>query len=174
MSSIEVMISRDELFKRIEELGKQISEDYKGKTVKLICVLKGGIYFLTELSMNIDESVPVELDFMAVSSYGNEQVSSGIVKIIKDLDEPIEGQDIIIIEDIIDSGNTLSYLINILWDRKPNSIEVCTLLDKPSRRVKDVDVKYCGFQVPDVFVLGFGLDVEQKYRNLPYIGKMVD
>ncbi len=174
MSNIEIMIPKEELFKRIKELGKQISEDYQGKTVKLICVLKGGIYFLTELSMNIDEDVPVELDFMAVSSYGNEQVSSGIVKIIKDLDEPIEGQDIIIIEDIIDSGNTLSYLINILWDRKPNSIEVCTLLDKPSRRVVDVEVKYCGFQVPDVFVLGFGLDVEQKYRNLPYIGKMVD
>ncbi len=174
MGNIEVMISKEELFNRIKELGKQISDDYRGRTVKLICVLKGGAYFLTELSMNIDEDVPVELDFMAVSSYGNEQVSSGIVKIIKDLDEPIEGQDVLIIEDIIDSGNTLSYLINILWDRKPNSIEVCTLLDKPSRRVVDVEVKYCGFQVPDIFVLGFGLDVEQKYRNLPYIGKMVD
>ncbi len=172
MDNIEVMISTEELYARIAELGEQISKDYKGKTVKLICVLKGGIYMLTELSKNISEDVTVQLDFMAVSSYGSEQVSSGIVKIIKDLDEPIEGQDVLIVEDIIDSGNTLSYLIDILWDRKPNSIEVCTLLDKPSRRVVDVDVKYCGFQVPDVFVLGFGLDVDQNYRNLPYIGHM--
>ncbi len=172
MDNIEVMISTEDLYARIAELGKELSEDYRGKCIKLICVLKGGIYFLTELSKNIEEDVPVELDFMAVSSYGNEKVSSGVVKIIKDLDESIEGKDVIIVEDIIDSGNTLSYLINILWDRNPNSIEVCTLLDKPSRRVRDVEVKYCGFSVPDVFVLGFGLDVEQKYRNLPYIGRM--
>ncbi len=126
---------------------------------------------MSDLSKEI--TVPLTMDFMAVSSYGNETSSSGIVKIVKDLDESIEGKDVIIVEDIIDSGRTLSYLVQILNDRKPNSIEIVTLLDKPDRRVVDVDVKYVGFEIPDLFVLGYGLDYGQRYRNLPYIGKMV-
>ncbi len=172
MDKIIKMIDTDELFARIKELAKQLSEDYRGREVHMICVLKGGVYFLTELSKNMDEDSRVAVDFMAVSSYGNERVSKGVVKIVKDLDDPIEGKDVLIVEDIIDSGNTLTYLMNILWDRNPRSIEICTLLDKPSRRVKEVDVKYVGFEVPDEFVLGFGLDYDQFYRNLPYIAKM--
>ncbi len=170
---IQVLISQEELHKRIQELGKQLSEDYKGKEIHMICVLKGGVMFMTDLSKEIVMDVPVSMDFMAVSSYGNEQVSSGIVKIVKDLDEAIEGKDVLIVEDIIDSGRTLSYLVQILKERRPSSIKICTLLDKPGRRVVDVDVDYVGFEIPDLFVLGYGLDYLQKYRNLPYIGKMV-
>ncbi|MCF8018564.1 hypoxanthine-guanine phosphoribosyltransferase [Petrocella atlantisensis] len=168
---IQVLISQEELSQRIKELGEKISADYAGKEVHLICVLKGGVMFMSDLSKYI--SVPVTMDFMAVSSYGNETSSSGIVKIVKDLDESIESEDVIIVEDIIDSGRTLSYLLQILKDRKPESIKICTLLDKPDRRIVDVEVDYVGFEIPDYYVLGFGLDFEQKYRNLPYIGKLV-
>lgn len=168
---IQVLISEEELTTRTKELGKQLSEDYAGKELHMICVLKGGVMFMSDLSKQI--SVPVTMDFMAVSSYGNETSSSGIVKIVKDLDENIEGKDVLIVEDIIDSGRTLSYLVQILSDRKPASIKICTLLDKPERRVVDVNVEYVGFSIPDLFVLGYGLDYGQRYRNLPYIGKMV-
>ncbi|WP_281816796.1 hypoxanthine phosphoribosyltransferase [Vallitalea longa] len=171
MHNIKTLISADELNARIKELGKQISEDYKGKEVHLICVLKGGVMFMVDLSKQIQD-IPVTMDFMALSSYGNEVSSSGVVKIVKDLDESVEGKELIIVEDIIDSGRTLSYLVHILKDRKPNSIRVCTLLDKPDRRVIDVQVDYKGFEIPDKFVLGYGLDYMQRYRNLPYIGTM--
>lgn len=170
---IQVLISQEEIHKRTVELGKKLSEDYKGREIHMICVLKGGVMFMSDLSKEIVIDVPVTMDFLAVSSYGNETSSSGIVKIVKDLDEAIEGKDVLIVEDIIDSGRTLSYLVQILKERKPNSIEICTLLDKPDRRIVDVDVAYVGFEIPDLFVLGYGLDYSQKYRNLPYIGKMV-
>lgn len=165
---IETLISEEELEEKIIQVGKAISHDYAGKTVHLICVLKGGAYFMTELSKHI--TIPVTIDFMAVSSYGSETISKGIVKIIKDLDDPIEGRDVIVVEDIVDSGYTLHYLINILSHRKPASIKLATMLDKPSRRVIDVHVDYCCAEVPDKFVVGFGLDYDQKFRNLPYIG----
>ena len=165
---IREMLSEEDVDKRIKELGEQISRDYEGKSVHLICILKGGVFFMCELAKRI--TVPVSMDFMAVSSYGGGTASSGIVKIIKDLDEPIEGKDVIIVEDIIDSGRTLSHLIDLLGQRKPNSIRLCTLLDKPDRRVVDVDVQYIGYSIPDEFVVGYGLDYDQKYRNLPYIG----
>lgn len=167
---LDVLISTEELTKRIKELGAQISKDYAGKEICLICVLKGGVMFMVDLSKEIE--VPCTMDFMAVSSYGNENVSSGIVKIVKDLDEPIEGKHLLIVEDIIDSGRTLSYLMNILKERKPASIKICTLLDKPEQRVVDVDVEYVGFTIPDKFVLGYGLDYKQFMRNIPYIAVM--
>lgn len=165
---ISVLLSEEEVDKRISEIGKKISEDYAGKQVHLICVLKGGAFFMCELAKRI--TIPVSLDFMSVSSYGAATKSSGVVKIIKDLDEPIENKDVIVVEDIVDSGNTLSYLLENLNERKPKSLALCTLLDKPERRVKDVKVDYTGFQIPDEFVVGYGLDYAQKYRNLPYIG----
>jgi len=167
-SKINVLISEEELEKRICEMAEQINKDYAGKSVHLICILKGSIFFTCDLSKRI--SLPVTFDFMSVSSYGDATESSGRVKIVKDLDESIEGKDVIIIEDIIDSGRTLSYLIDLLKVRKPASLKLCTLLDKPERRVTDVHVDYTGFQIPDKFVIGFGLDYIQKYRNLPYIG----
>lgn len=166
--TISVLISEADVDARIEELGKQISEDYAGKQVHLICILKGSVFFMCELAKRI--SVPVSMDFMSVSSYGDGTTSSGIVKIAKDLDETLEGKDVIIIEDIIDSGRTLYYLIDVLQARKPKSMKLCTLLDKPDRRVRDVKVDYVGFAIPDEFVVGYGLDYAQKYRNLPYIG----
>ncbi|MCR5516486.1 MAG: hypoxanthine phosphoribosyltransferase [Lachnospira sp.] len=166
--SISVLISEDELAKRINELGEKINEDYEGKEVTLICILKGSIFFTCELAKRIH--VPVIIDFIQASSYGSGTSSSGTVKIKKDLDESIEGKDVIIIEDIIDSGNTLSKLIPLLEERKPASLEVCTLLDKPERREVEVNVKYNGFNIPDEFVVGYGLDYDQKYRNLPFIG----
>lgn len=165
---IEVLIDEKTVDARIQELGEQISRDYAGKKVHLICVLKGSVFFICELAKRI--TVPVTLDFMSVSSYGAGTKSSGVVKIIKDLDEPIEGRDVIVIEDIVDSGNTLSYLLELLGDRNPGSLKLCTLLDKPARRVKDVKVDYTGFQIPDEFVVGYGLDYDQVYRNLPYVG----
>ncbi len=165
---ISVLISEEDVDKRIEELGKKISEDYAGKTVHLVCVLKGSIFFTCELAKRI--TVPVTMDFISCSSYGNDTKSSGVVKIAKDLDESIEGKDVIVIEDIIDSGRTLSYLLEILKARKPASLALCTLLDKPERRVKNVTVDYVGFDIPDEFVVGYGLDYAQKYRNLPYVG----
>lgn len=165
---ISVLISEQEVEKRIQELADQITRDYAGKEVHLICVLKGSIFFTCELAKRIP--LPVTFDFMSVSSYGNEMVSSGRVKIVKDLDEAIEGKNVIVIEDIIDSGRTLSYLMDLLKVRKPESLRLCTLLDKPERRVTDVSVDYTGFEIPDKFVIGYGLDYAQKYRNLPYIG----
>lgn len=165
---ISVLKSEEEVDARIKELGEQISRDYAGKQIHLICVLKGGSFFMCELAKRI--TVPVSLDFMSVSSYGSDTKSSGVVKIVKDLDESIQGKDVLVVEDIIDSGRTLSYLMEMLRDRKPASLHLCTLLDKPDRRVVDVDVDYTGFQIPDAFVVGYGLDYDQKYRNLPYIG----
>ena len=162
------MLTEEEVDTRIRELGEQISRDYAGKKVHLICVLKGGVFFMCELAKRI--SVPVSMDFLSVSSYGNGTSSSGAVKIIKDLDESIEGEEVLIVEDIIDSGNTIHYLVEILYKRQPKSIRICTLLDKPDRRVADVHVDYCGFEIPDEFVVGYGLDYAQKYRNLPFIG----
>ena len=165
---IRVLVSEKEVDERIEALGKQISKDYEGKQVHLICVLKGGAFFMCELAKRI--TVPVSLDFMSVSSYGDGTASSGVVRIAKDLDESIEGKDVLIVEDIIDSGRTLYYLMDILRKRNPESLHLCTLLDKPERREKDVTVDYVGFEIPDEFVVGYGLDYAQKYRNLPYIG----
>lgn len=166
--NIRVLISEADVDKKIEEMGKQISRDYEGKTVHLVCVLKGGAFFMCELAKRI--TVPVSMDFMAVSSYGAGTESSGSIKMIKDLDESIEGRDVIVVEDIIDSGRTLDKLLELLGTRKPNSIKVCTLLDKPDRRVVDVKVDYTCFSILDEFVVGYGLDYAQKYRNLPYIG----
>ena len=164
---IRILIPEQEVDAKVKKIGEKISEDYAGKSVHLICVLKGGVFFTCELAKRI--TVPVSLDFMSVSSYGTE--SSGVVKIIKDLDEPLAGKHVLIVEDIIDSGRTLSYLIEILKQRNPADIRICTLLDKPSRRVKkEVVVDYTCFSIPDEFVVGYGLDYDQKYRNLPYIG----
>lgn len=165
---VNVLLTEEEVDARIKAIGEQISRDYAGKSVHLICVLKGGSFFLCELAKRI--TVPVSLDFMSVSSYGSETKSSGVVKIVKDLDEPIKGKDVIVVEDIVDSGRTLSYLMEMLKDRGPESMRLCTLLDKPERRVVDVKVDYTGFQIPDEFVVGYGLDYDQRYRNLPYIG----
>lgn len=166
--TIRELISEQDVDKRIEELGQQISRDYAGKSIHLICILKGGAFFMCELAKRI--TVPVSLDFMAVSSYGSGTRSGGVVKIVKDLDDPVRDKDVIVVEDIVDSGRTLSYLLEMLWARGPESLRLCTLLDKPERRVVDVDVHYTGFQIPDEFVVGYGLDYDQKYRNLPYIG----
>lgn len=165
---VEIMLTEEEVDKRISEIGEKISRDYAGKTVHLICVLKGGSFFMTELAKRI--TVPVTLDFMSVSSYGGSTKSSGVVRIVKDLDEPLENKDVLVVEDIVDSGRTLSYLLDMLRDRGPSSVKLCTLLDKPDRRVVDVNVDYTGFQIPDEFVVGYGLDYDQRYRNLPYIG----
>ena len=168
-SHIEEMISEEQIDKRVREIAKQISEDYKGKSVRLICILKGSVFYTCELAKRI--SIPVTLDFMSVSSYGSGTVYSGVVRIIKDLDEPLEGKDVLIVEDIIDSGRTLAYLIEVLKQRGPKDIRLCTLLDKPERRVKkQVTVDYTCFTIPDEFVVGYGLDYDQKYRNLPFIG----
>lgn len=167
-----MLISQENVEKRIGELAKQISGVYAGKELHMICILKGSVFYTCELAKRM--TIPVTLDFMSVSSYGDEQKSSGIVKIIKDLDYPIEGRDVLIIEDIIDSGNTLFYLRGILEKRKPASIAITTLLDKPDRRETEVPVEYVGFQIPDKFVVGYGLDCGQKYRNLPYIGVIED
>lgn len=165
---IKVMLSEEEVNKRIKELGEQISKDYAGKEVHMVCVLKGSTFFTCELAKRI--SVPVSLDFMSVSSYGNGTESSGAIKIKKDLEESLMGKDVLVIEDIVDSGRTLSYLLELLGSRQPASLKLCTLLDKPDRRVVDVNVDYTGFRIPDEFVVGYGLDYAQKYRNLPYIG----
>lgn len=168
MEQISVMIPEEKVLERIREMAAQITKDYAGKELKLICILKGSVFFTTELAKRIE--LPVKLDFMSVSSYGNDTASSGRVKIVKDLDESIRGEHVLVIEDIIDSGHTLSFLLEMLKNRFPESIELCTLLDKPSRRVTEVPVKYSGFEIPDEFVVGFGLDYAQKYRALPYVG----
>lgn len=166
--SVSVLISEEEIDHRIRELGEQISRDYAGKQIHLICVLKGGVFFMCELAKRI--SLPLTMDFMSVSSYGDATSSSGAVRIVKDLDQSIAGKEVLIVEDIIDSGNTLHYLVGMLGDRKPASLQICTLLDKPSRREAQVDVRYSGFEIPDAFVVGYGLDYKQVYRNLPYVG----
>ena len=165
---INVLLPEEEVDARIQAMGEQISRDYAGKQVHLICVLKGGSFFLCELAKRI--TVPVSLDFMSVSSYGGGTESKGVVKIVKDLDESIRDKDVLVVEDIVDSGRTLSYLLEMLRSKGPKSLRLCTLLDKPDRRVVDVDVDYTGFQIPDKFVVGYGLDYDQRYRNLPYIG----
>ena len=165
---VRVLLTEEEVDKRIQEIGEQISKDYEGKQVHLVCVLKGGSFFMCELAKRI--SVPVSLDFMSVASYGSDTKSSGVVKIVKDLDDSIKGKDVLVVEDIVDSGRTLSYLLEMLRDRGPASLKLCTLLDKPDRRVRDVKVDYVGFEIPDEFVVGYGLDYAQKYRNLPYVG----
>ena len=165
---IRVLLTEEEVDKRINEVAEQINKDYAGKSVHLICILKGGV-FTCELAKRLN--MPVSMDFMSVSSYGAGTVSSGVVRIIKDLDEPLEGKNVLIVEDIIDSGRTLAYLIEVLKQRGPKDIHLCTLLDKPERRVKkQVKVNYTCFTIPDEFVVGYGLDYDQKYRNLPYIG----
>ena len=163
-----VLFSEEELKNRVAEIAAQIDRDYAGKEPLLVSVLRGSFVFMADLVRQIH--VPCTVDFMAVSSYGAGTTSSGQVKIIKDLSEQIEGKDLIVVEDILDSGNTLSYLLKILEHRHPASIRLCTLLDKPERRTKPVELHYCGFTIPDAFVVGYGLDYAEKYRNLPYIG----
>jgi len=168
---IEVLIDEESLNKRIQEVADVINKDYEGKTLHLICVLKGGAMFMCELAKRL--TIPVTFDFMSVSSYGSGTSSSGVVKIVKDLDESIEGKDVLVVEDIVDSGRTLAYLIELLKKRGPRSVKICSLLDKPSRREKkDVFVDYVCFEIEDKFVVGYGLDYDQRYRNLPYIGVM--
>ena len=163
-----VLFSEEQLEQRVCELAAQIDRDYAGKEPLLVSVLRGSFVFMADLVRHI--TLPCTVDFMAVSSYGSGTTSSGQVKIIKDLSEQIEGKDVIVVEDILDSGNTLSYLLKILENRHPASIRLCTLLDKPERRVKPVEVHYTGFSIPDAFVVGYGLDYAERYRNLPYIG----
>ena len=167
--NVRILLKEEEVDKRIAEVAAMINRDYAGQEVHLICILKGGVFFTCELAKRL--TVPVSMDFMSVSSYGSGTESSGVVRIVKDLDESIAGKNVLIVEDIIDSGRTLAYLIEILKQRNPESIHLCTLLDKPERRVKkQVKVDYTCFEIPDEFVVGFGLDYDQKYRNLPYIG----
>lgn len=165
---IEVLVTKEDVEKRISEMADEINRAYAGKSLHLVCVLKGGAFFMCELAKHLN--MPVSLDFMSVSSYGSATKSSGVVKIVKDLDEPIKDKDVLVVEDIVDSGRTLSYLMEMLRDRGPKSLHLCTLLDKPERRVVEVNVDYTGFQIPGKFVVGYGLDYDQHYRNLPYIG----
>ena len=168
---VDVLISEKEIDNRILEIADRINKDYEGEELTLICVLKGGVMFMCDLAKRLN--LNVRLDFMSVSSYGSQTKSSGVVKIIKDLDDSIDGKNVLVVEDIIDSGNTLSYLMDILKKRGPKSIKLCTLLYKPSRREKkDVFVDYVCFEIEDKFVVGYGLDYDQRYRNLPYIGVM--
>jgi hypoxanthine phosphoribosyltransferase len=165
---IDTLISKDIIIEKVKEIAKQIEKDYEGKEIHFICVLKGGVIFMVDLARYINKNVYI--NFMDVSSYGNSTESSGNLKILMDLDEPIAGKNVIIIEDIVDSGRTLSMLKELLLSRKPESLKICTLLDKPDRRVSQVDIDYTCFQIPDEFVVGYGLDYAQKYRNLDYIG----
>ncbi|HLV98129.1 MAG TPA: hypoxanthine phosphoribosyltransferase [Ktedonobacterales bacterium] len=164
----EVLITEKQLQKKVEELGRQITHEYQGRTMLLLCVLKGALMFMADLARAID--LPLEMDFMVVSSYGSATESSGVVRIVKDLEEPIEGKHVLLVEDIVDSGLTLHYLLDVLRTRKPASLRVCTLIDKVKEREKVVTPDYMGFQVADRFVVGYGLDYAQRYRNLPYIG----
>ena len=163
-----VLYSEEQLAKRVKEMAEEISKDYAGKDLLVVGILKGSVLFTSDLIKNI--SIPCEIDFMAVSSYGNGTKTSGAVKIIKDLDRNIEGYDLLIVEDILDSGKTLSYIQDILSARKPNSIRICTLFDKPDRRQVDLTAEYIGTEVPDEFIVGYGLDYAEKYRNLPFVG----
>ena len=164
----EVLITEEKLKETVKSLAQQLNRDYAGKDVILVSVLKGAVVFMADIMREID--LKCEIDFMVVSSYGSGVKTSGNVKIIKDVDLPIEGKDVIIIEDILDPGVTLSNLIKMLKERNPNSLEICTLLDKPARRMADVHAKYIGIEVPDAFVVGYGLDFDEKYRNLPFVG----
>ncbi|MCB9077970.1 MAG: hypoxanthine phosphoribosyltransferase [Anaerolineaceae bacterium] len=165
----EKLIDEETLSIRIKELGRQISQDYRHRDLLLICILKGGVMFLTDLMRQI--TIPHEIDFLAVSSYGKGvRRSTGVVRIVKDLDQPIAGRDVLIVEDIVDSGHTLQYITRNLATRGPASLKICTLLDKADRREVDIEVDYVGFNIPDKFVFGFGLDVDQKFRELPFIG----
>ncbi len=168
MEEVKVLIDEQKLQARVDEIAKQIGEEYKNKEIILICILKGSIFFTVDLARKINEDVRIE--FIRVSSYGEGTESTGEIKMKLDLKDSIQGKDVIVIEDIIDTGRTLSYLMEYLKMKKPNSIKLCALLDKPERRVKKVKVDYTGFQIPDEFVVGYGLDCNEKYRNLPYIG----
>ena len=165
---IKVMYSEEEVSARIQEIADQINRDFEGKEVHLIGILRGGSFFMCDLAKRI--TLPVTIDFMSASSYGMSTSSSGVVKIVKDLEEPILGRNVIVVEDIIDTGRTLSYLLDMLKERGPESLKLCTLLNKPDRRVVDVNIDYNGYTIPDEFVVGYGLDYAQRYRNLPYIG----
>lgn len=165
---VETLITTTAIAKRIDEIAEQIMEEYKGETIHLVCVLKGGVVFMVDLAKKI--KLPVTMNFMDVSSYGDGTQSSGSIKILMDLDESIEGKNVLLVEDIIDSGRTLSHLVKLLSQRGPKSLKICTLLDKPDRRVTKINVDYIGFTIPDAFVVGYGLDYAQKYRNLDYIG----
>jgi hypoxanthine phosphoribosyltransferase len=163
----EILIDEDELQRRIAELGDEVSADYRGRDLLLLGVLKGAVFFMSDLMRRL--TIPCEIDFMAISSYGASTDSSGVVRILKDLDINIEGRHVLVVEDIIDSGLTLSYLVRMLESREPASLEVCALLTKPERREIDVDVRYTGFEIPNRFVIGYGLDFAERYRNLPYV-----
>ena len=166
---VEKMISREEIEKRLDELAADISKDYAGKQLTLVCVLKGGVIFMVDLARKL--SIPVEFDFIDISSYGSSDASSGVIKINKDLENSISGKDVLLVEDIIDSGRSLSFLMKHINAKMPNSLRMCALLDKPSRRVvDDIKADYTGFKIPDNFIVGYGLDYDQRYRNLPYIG----
>nr|WP_077368909.1 hypoxanthine phosphoribosyltransferase [Anaerosalibacter sp. Marseille-P3206] len=166
----EVLVSEEELQKRVRELGEQITKDYEGKDLMLVCILKGAAIFMSDLARRID--LPITMEFLAVSSYGNSTESSGVVKIVKDLDADVKGKDILIVEDIIDTGLTLSYITDNLKKRGAKSVKICTLLDKPERRKVDVPVDYIGFVVPDEFIVGYGIDYAEKYRNLPFVSSL--
>ena len=164
----EVLLTKEEIDEIVKKLGKKITEDYKGKNLFLITVLKGAVVFLGDLMRAIE--MPCEIEFMVLSSYGSGTTSTGSVKIVKDIDLPLEGKDVLIVEDILDTGFTLSFLVDLLKSRNPKSIEICTLLDKPDRRKVEISAKYTGRKIPDEFVVGYGLDYDEKYRNLPFIG----
>ncbi len=166
----EILVQADDLQRRVRALGEEVTRDYEGRELLLICVLKGAVFFLSDLMRHIE--VPCEVDFMAVASYGSSTQSSGVVRILKDLDAPIEGRDVLIVEDIVDSGLTLSYLLRSLSARGPASLEVCALLTKPARREVELPAKYIGFEIPDRFAIGYGLDHAERYRNLPYIATL--
>ena len=165
---VEVLLSEEEVNARIREMGEQISKDYAGKSIHLICILKGASFFMCELAKRI--TVPVSIDFMSLSSYGSDTQSSGNVKIKKDIEEPLEDRHVLVIEDIVDTGRTLKFLLELLKDRGAADVKLCALLDKPDRRVVDIEADYTGFKIPDEFVVGYGLDYDQRHRNLPYIG----
>ncbi len=167
----EILVQADDLKRRVRELGEQISADYEGRDLLLVCVLKGAVFFLADLMRTI--TVPCEVDFMAVSSYGSATDSSGVVRILKDLDRPIDMVDVLIVEDIVDSGLTLQYLLRNLGARDPRSLEVCALLTKPDRRKVDLEPRYVGFEIPDRFAIGYGLDHAERYRNLPYVAALL-
>jgi hypoxanthine phosphoribosyltransferase len=168
----EILVQSDELQHRVRELGAEITRDYAGSDLLLVCVLKGAVFFLSDLMRHVD--VPCEVDFMAVASYGSATESSGVVRILKDLDSPIEGRDVLIVEDIVDSGLTLSYLLRTLKARSPASLEVCALLTKPDRRQVDTPARYVGFEIPNRFAIGYGLDHAERFRNLPYVAALAD
>ncbi|MCW3004363.1 MAG: hpt [Conexibacter sp.] len=168
----EILVQPDDLKQKVRDLGAQISADYGDRDLLMVCVLKGAVFFLADLMRNID--IPCEVDFMAVSSYGSETDSSGVVRILKDLDRPIAGRDVLIVEDIVDSGLTLQYLLRNLGARDPASLEVCALLTKPDRRKVELPTRYVGFEIPDKFAIGYGLDHAERYRNLPYVAALTE